>query len=214
LAEVVKPIDKGQATGGGVKNGMVMRTERARRWVAEWAEVVLGLVPLGCAIFLLFGPVADRTSWTSGSTTITDAAAYNVAALFSGVLALAALGVAFWARPRVILPVLSAAVAIAAFGLTAYVAGIYWLARLQGEVLDYGAGGTKEKVYPASGQPFFPQRGTLITEIGGEQWRVYPAAGPPFFATAAIIGAVSTLVLAISWLRQSHGKAVPRVPPG
>jgi hypothetical protein len=147
-------------------------------------EILLRRVAIGCAIFMLFGPVADRTTWVNkrGGTIATDAAGYNMAALVSGAVALAALGFAFWARPRVVLPVLGVAFAIAAFGLTVVVSGLYGLVRLRGEVLFYGA-----------------------SEVIADGPRVNPAIGPPFFATAALIGAVSTVALGVGWLLQPKG---------
>ncbi|MGH2618713.1 MAG: hypothetical protein ACRDJC_26085, partial [Thermomicrobiales bacterium] len=94
-------------------------------------EIVLRRVAIGCAIFMLFGPVGGRTTWVQGRTIATDAAVYNVAALLAGVVALA---VAFWARPHLVLPMLGTLVAIAAFGLTAYVSGVYVWAGMQGQV--------------------------------------------------------------------------------
>jgi hypothetical protein len=145
-------------------------------------EIVPRRVAIGCAIFLLFGPLGGRTMWVQGRTTATDAAGYNVVALLSGVVVLAALGVALWARPRVVLPLLGALVAVAAFVLTAYVCGVDVWARLQGQVWVYAS--------------------WSISEGTGRNSTVYPAWGPPFFALAALIGATASLVLAISWLRQ------------
>jgi hypothetical protein len=143
-------------------------------------ETVPRRVAIGCAIFMLFGPVADRTTWDRGS--VTDAAGYNIVAFLSGVIAITALAVSLWMRPRVILPVLGALVTIAAFGLTIYVSGIYWLARTRGEVFLYG-----------------PSEFMRVTA------KVDPASGPPFFATVALIGAIATLALAVGWLRQPRG---------
>jgi hypothetical protein len=154
----------GQAAGE--EHGLAMRTENVLRWIA-----------IGCAVFLLLGPFGGRTAWGRGSPTTMDSAGYNFAALGSGVVALAALGVAFWARPRVVVPLLGAAVAMAAFGLTAYVSGTYWLALSRGEALLEGRFAMPEKM------------------------TVFPAWGPPFFATAALFGAISALALAVLWLR-------------
>jgi hypothetical protein len=55
---------------------------------------------------------------------------YNVATLLAGVVVLAALAVAFWARPRVILPLFGLAVALAVFGLSVLASGVYVWARL------------------------------------------------------------------------------------
>jgi hypothetical protein len=141
-------------------------------------EIVLRWVAFGCAVFLLFGPFADRTGWGRNQPTVFDSAGHNFVALFSGIVAIAGLLVALWALPRVVLPLLGAAAAVAAFGLTAYVSGTYWLALSRGEALIEG------------------------TYVMPERLTVFPASGPPFFATAAVIGATATLALAVSWLRQ------------
>jgi hypothetical protein len=148
-------------------------------------EDALRRIALGCGFFLLLGPLGGRTMWVGRNQINTDAAVYNVAALLSGVVALAALAVAFWARPRLVLPVLSALAALAAFGLTAYVSGVYVWARMQGQVWVYA--------------------GWSISEGMGSKWTVHPAWGPPFFTLAALIGAVATLGLASAWLRQPQG---------
>ena len=153
-----------------------MRDDYTLRWVA-----------MCCAIFLLLGPVGGRTTWVSRTTTATDAAGYNAVAVFSGVVALATLYLAGWARSRLIplaLPVLGAVAALAAFALTVVVAGVYVVARLQGGIWVY-AGWTFERL--------------------GEGTTVYPAPGPPFFAFAALVGAVASLALAITWLMDPDG---------
>jgi hypothetical protein len=160
--------------GSRERNVIAMRTENALRWVA-----------IGCAMFMFFAPFGGRTMWVKGHTTATDAGIYNAAAILSGVVALAALAVAFWLRPRVVLSVLAAVAAVAAFGLTAYVSGVYVWARMQGQMWVYG--------------------GWSISEGMGRKWTVYPAWGPPVFATAALIGVVSALALAVLWLRQPIG---------
>jgi hypothetical protein len=157
-----------QVADGTKESGFAMRTEDVLRRVA-----------IGCAIFLLFGPLGGRTSVKDGGTTVTVAAAYNMAALFSGTVALVALGGALWTRPRLILPLLGAVVAITAFGLTAFVAGLDGLARTRGEVYLYG-----------------------VSEFARVTAKIHPSVGPPFFALAAATGAVTTLALAVSWLRQ------------
>lgn len=144
-----------------------MRTERALRGVA-----------IGCAIVLLLGPFADRTSWGRGAPTIYDSAGYNYAAFFSGVVALVALAVALSVRHHMAISVLSFLMAVAAFGLTAYVCGTYWLALSRGEAL-------------IDGTLVMPARLTM-----------YPASAPPFFALAASVGAVSAFALLVDWLRQ------------
>ncbi len=128
--------------------------------------------------------------WLSrnGSVNMVDAAAYNMATLLSGIVALGALVFADWARPRVVPMLLGVAGAIAAFGLTAFVSGIFVLARLQEEVWFYGAGSY-------AGDP-------------GRKQTIVPADGPYFFAIAALVGAIATLGLAIIWLRQPRGTRV------
>lgn len=156
------------------------------RWWAGPSQDKLVLIAFGCAVFLLFGIVSDRTSVSYGrsgrSSSMTDAAGYNMAATFSGIVAITGLAIALWTRPRLVLPILGAAVAIAAFGLSVFASGIYWLGRLQGEVYFYGTGNFLEK---------------------GGRGTVHPAVGPPFFATAAVIGALATLALMIMWLWQA-----------
>jgi hypothetical protein len=146
-------------------------------------EDALRRIALGCGFFLLFGPIGGRTTWVGRNGSYTaDAMGYNMTALFSGVVAIAALAFAFWARPRVILTLLGIVAALAAFGLSVLASGVYVWARLQGEVWMYAIGGF-------AGKP-------------GRNDTLHYAPGPPFFALAAIIGAVATLVLAITWLRQ------------
>ena len=52
-----------------------------------------------CANVLLFGMLADRKTEIEGNATPIDAAGYNIAATFSGVMALGGLAVAFWTYP-------------------------------------------------------------------------------------------------------------------
>ncbi|MCC6312602.1 MAG: hypothetical protein IT337_01215 [Thermomicrobiales bacterium] len=162
---------------------------------AEDGEDVVRPVATGCAVVLLFGPLGGRTTWEAvrGTSSATDAGGYNAVAVFSGVVALAALGFALWARPRPVLPLLGAAVAVAAFGLTAYAAGVFVVARLRGGVWVYAC---------------------WCFEGLRDGWTVAPAPGPPFFALAALVGAIASLALAASWLRQPNGDAAPRVPFG
>lgn len=113
--------------------------------MASRVETMLLRLAFVCATFLLFGMLADRTTEIEGNTTRIDAAGYNIAATFSGVVALAGLAVTFWTYPvwtlrRVIRTVAGVIVAVAAFALTVYVSGIYWLARLRGEVFSYASG--------------------------------------------------------------------------
>ncbi len=156
-------------------------------------EHVLRRIAVGCAIVLLFAPLGGRTTWVKGHVTATDAAGYIIVAILSGVVALAALALAFRSRPRLVLPVLGTLTAISAFGLTVVAAGVDVVARWQGQVWIYA--------------------GWSIAEDMGRKWTVYPAWGPPFFTLAALIGAAASLVLAISWLRKPNGYAVPHVSP-
>lgn len=145
------------------------------------SETILRRVALGCAIFMLFGPLGGRTMWVkaNGSST-TDAGFYNAAAVFSGVVALLALTVALNMRPRVVVPALTALAAAAAFGLSVYVSGLYVWARWQGEIWFYGAG--------------------WFAEDPGPKWMVSLPWGPPYFALAALVGALASLALAVTWL--------------
>jgi hypothetical protein len=153
-------------------------------------ETVLRRVALGCAVFMLFGPLGGRTTWVKvhgNGSSITDAGIYNAVAVISGVVALAALAVALHLRPRLVLPVFGILVAIAAFALTIYVSGMFVWARLQGELWFYGAA-------------------SFAGDMGGK-WTVRPAWGPPFFALAALIGALASLALAVTWLWHRQGDA-------
>lgn len=153
---------------------------RGQARIAPFEDIVRW-VALGCAIFLLFGPLGGRTMLVDGKTTITDSAVYNIVAVLSGIVAIAGLAIADRARPRAILVALGAAIAIAAFGFTAYVAGMFSLPLFRGEVMVDG--------------------GSIITD----SIEVHPAYGPPFFALAALFGAGSTAVFAIHRLRQIPG---------
>jgi hypothetical protein len=175
----------GRATVGTGESGFTMRMEPVRRWAADWADILV-LAAFGCAIFLALGTFMPdwfaRTSWSSGNqnrgTTIIDSPASYVGLMsLCGLVAFVALAVALWRR----LAVAAALVAVAAFGLTAYVSGIYVWARMQGQVWGYA--------------------GWSISEgMVGRNETVYPAWGPPFFTLAALFGAVATLALAVSWL--------------
>ena len=97
-------------------------------------------------------------------------------AALSGLIAIAGLGIGTWARPRVMVSVLGAASAAAAFAVTAYAAGAYWVAILTDTV-------TLE--------------GTTVTE----RWRIFPSPGVPLFMVAATVATGFAVVLAIDWLR-------------
>jgi hypothetical protein len=146
------------------------------------SENILRRVALGCAIFMLFGALGGRTTWTTlnGRNTVTDAGFYNAAAVFSGVVALLALAVALNVRPRVVVPAAAALAAAAAFGLSVYGSGLYVWARWQGEIWFYGAG--------------------WFAEDPGPKWTVSLPWGPPYFALAALVGALASLALTVTWL--------------
>lgn len=163
---------------------MWLRQSRSERPSAEapvMSAEALRWVAFACAVALLFGPLGGRTVIVDGTTTITDSAAYNVAAVFSGIVAIVGLAIADRDRPRPVLVALGAAVAIAAFALTAYFAGRFSLPLFRGEVMLDG--------------------GSIIRVAPG----VDPAYGPPFFAFAALLGAASTVAFAIHRLRQFRG---------
>lgn len=151
------------------------------------SETILRRVALGCAFFMLFGPLGGRTMWIKGNgrNVVTDAAGYNAVAVLSGTLALLALAVALNMRPRVVVPALTALAAAAAFGLSVYVSGLYVWARWQGEIWFYGAG--------------------WFAEDPGPKWMVSLPWGPPYFALAALVGALASLALAVTWLWRPRG---------
>jgi hypothetical protein len=112
-------------------------------------------------------------------SSITDAGLYNFAVTASGIVALIALAVALNTRPRVVIPVLSLLPALAAFGLSIYVAGLSVWARLQGEIWFYGS-------WSFAGD--------------FEGYDAHPARGPFIFTFLAILGTAATLGLALMWL--------------
>jgi hypothetical protein len=144
-------------------------------------EVVLCRISLGCAILLLFALFGDRTVWVKGHTTATDAAGYGIVATIAGVLALAALAFALWARPRLVLATLGTFMAAMAFVLAAAFAGLDVWARLQGKVWTYAA---------------------MTMSAPDARQTVYLAFGPPIFMTIAAIGAIASLGLAAEWAHQ------------
>jgi hypothetical protein len=153
--------------------------------VAVRTEAILCRVAFACAFLMLLGPVADRTMWLTrrGFAEMIDAAAYNMAALLTGIVALGALAFADWARTRATFAMLlGVAGAIAAFGLTVFATGVFVLARWQGEVWFYGAWD--------------------YAEDPGKKQTIVPADGPYFFFVAAFAGAIATSGLAVIWLRQ------------
>ena len=143
-------------------------------------------ITIVCAIFLLFAIMMPnflaRTSWERGkrnkSTVMVDSAASYVGLVsLYGLVACVALALGAWRR----LQVVSVLVAAAAFAGAAYVIGNFWLGLSQGIVL-------------LDGRP--------VSTMGYPNWTVRWPPMLPLFALAALIGAVSALVLAILWLRQ------------
>lgn len=145
-------------------------------------EDILRRLAIGCAIFMLFGPLGGRTMWVRGRTTGTDAGIYNIVAVFSGIVVLAFLAFALWGRERDwrALPALSALISTAAFALSVFVSGVFLWARWQGEVWSYAGWGF-------AGGP-------------GRNETVHLPWGPPFFTLAAFVGALACLGLAVTWL--------------
>ncbi|HEX5500871.1 MAG TPA: hypothetical protein VFX03_16660, partial [Thermomicrobiales bacterium] len=140
-------------------------------------EAAIRTVAFGCAVFLLFGLIGDRTSWARGATIITDSAGYNLVAFASGVVALSTLAIGLWSRRWA---AASALVAGAAFAVAANLIGTYALALWRGEALLEG----RSRMGPG--------------------WTVDPAFAPPFFAFAALVGAASAIILATRSLRRPN----------
>jgi hypothetical protein len=103
---------------------------------------------------------------------------------------LVTLAIALNTRPRVVIPVLSLLPAIAAFALSIFVFRHGVWASLQGEIWVYAA-------WSFAGD-------------WGEEWVAYPARGSFIVTFLAVLGAVSTLGLALTWL---FGVRVQRVKP-
>ncbi|MFN8593479.1 MAG: hypothetical protein U0031_18630 [Thermomicrobiales bacterium] len=151
------------------------------------AEGVFRLLAFGSAVFLLFGIFGDRTTEVTESyseySRSTDAAGYNIAATFAGMMIIVCLSIAVWQRPRIVIPTLSALLATAAFALSIFASGIFILARSRGEIFSYASG----------------------TSLTPKRWDgVYPAVGPFVFAPVSVIGAIATLVLIVIWLRRAR----------
>lgn len=155
--------------------------------IGERLEPMLRRIAIGCAILLLFAPLGGRTMWVlnanlyEGYNINTDSAGYNVGAVFAGIVAVAVLAFAFRMRPRMVLPLLGAAVAVSVFTLSALASAVTWQDMANFDVLP---------------------NGTVVDLDVGPEWAVYPAWGPPFFTMFAVVGAASTLALAIGWLWQ------------
>ena len=150
------------------------------------SELILGRIALWCGFLMLFGIFSDRTSWVRYRFQEGHQHRYrrrdpNVVTSASGVVALIALAIALNTRPRVVIPVLSLLPAIAAFGLSTFVSGLGVWARLQGEIWLYGAW-------------------SFAGDQGAEQWIAHPARGTFIFTFLAVLGALATLSLALTWL--------------
>lgn len=146
-----------------------------------------------CAVLLLLGPFGGRTTWEAvqGSSAATDAGGYNAIVVAAGVAALIALGFAHWARPGRVLSLLGMATAVTAFGLGVYATAVFVVARWQGGIWVYACW-CYAAVSPG--------------------WTVTPAPGPPIFMVVALVGAIASVVLAVSWMRQPKSEAVALFP--
>lgn len=165
---------------------MTMRSERARRWVAEWAgwaDVALGWVAFSCAVFLLLGIAMPgwlaRTTWESGdrngrSMVFDSPAGFVGLVSLCGTIAFVALAIGVWKRRWVVAAMLAAATA---FAFAAYVSGSYWLGLSRGVALLEGH-------YPMD-----------------SNWTVHWPPALPVFVFAAIGGAISALAVALYWRR-------------
>lgn len=158
------------------------------------AEDILRRLAIGCAVFMLFGPLGGRTMRVGPHQVGTDAGIYNVVAVFSGIVVLAFLAFALWARERDwrALPALSALISSAAFALSVFASGVFVWARWRGEVWSYA--------------------GWSFTGGPGRNETLHLPWGPPFFTLAAFVGAVTCLGLAITWLRPPLGAAARLAP--
>ena len=128
-------------------------------------EKVLWQFAVVCAVLLLFAPLAPRTTWSADDaaprgnpSSIRDAAGWDMVAPLAGIVAIVGLVTGFLTRPRVVVPVIGAAVATIAFAVTARAAGEYWLDLLRGAPFmpDF-------TTYPAPGPPFFAVIATAAT---------------------------------------------------
>lgn len=157
-------------------------------------ETILRRVAITCAILMLFGVMGDRTTWirlNRHGQTITDGAGYNLFASLAGIVVLISLATALNTRPRPGIPLMSLLVTFAAFGFSAFYSGAGVWARLQGEVWAYGVDAFAKDL--------------------GPKWAVYPANGPYVFTSIAILGALVTIGLGTTWLRDARCcNGVPR----
>lgn len=150
-------------------------------------ETILRRIALSSAALMLFGLMGDRTTWVKLSgrgQSMTDGAIYNSVAFLSGIVALIALALALRFRPRLVVPVAGVLLAVAAFGFSLFVSGLGVWARVQGEIWAYSPG--------------------TFAEDLGPKWVVYPAVGPFVFSFLATVGALATLGLGVTWLRDAR----------
>jgi hypothetical protein len=150
-------------------------------------ETILRRTALICAVLMLLGVMSDRTTWVRlnrRGQTITDGAAYNLVAFLTGIVVLISLAFALNTRSHPGIRVLSLVVAILAFGISVFVSGLGVWARLQGEIWAYGVDAFAKDL--------------------GPKWAVYPASGPFIFTSVAVLGAVATIGLGLSWLREAR----------
>ena len=128
-------------------------------------ENVLWQCTLVCAFLLLCAPFTPRTTWSADAaaprgnpSSIRDAAGWDMVAPLAGIVAIVGLVAGVLTRPRVVVPVVGAAVATIAFAVTARAAGQYWLDLLRGAPFmpDF-------TTQPAPGPPFFAIIATVAT---------------------------------------------------
>ena len=103
-----------------------------------------------CAVLLLFAPVSGRTRWVHDKgTTMTHSAGWDWVAPLAGIVASLSLVAGRLIRPGVFGAVLAAAIAAAAFALTAAAAGGHWVDLMVGSLEI-----ERWTLYPSSGVSF------------------------------------------------------------
>lgn len=149
-----------------------MRTEKIL-----WSFTIL------CALFLLTAPMfGGRAVWANrGGGTIRDAAGWGWLLPALAVVAIVGLVVGVFTRPRVVVPVLGAAFATAAFAMAAYHAGSSWLVKAQNRAQPVGF------------------------EFGrDEPYRVLMLPSPEPYTIVATVATGFAVVLTVSWLKQAE----------
>lgn len=150
-------------------------------------ETILRRTAITCAALMLCGMLGDRTTWIKvggRGQSMTDGAVYNSIASLSSIIALIALTIALKTRPRLVISLFGVLVATAAFGLSIVVSGLGVWVRAQGKIWAYSGG--------------------MFAEDMGTKWRVYPADGPYVFTFLATLGALASLGLSNTWLRDTQ----------